>query len=298
MKRWLIVPYLILSLAIFAACGLGDDADDADDTAEEVATEVDVEGEATEADIGGDDAETPEMDMTPEMDTTPESDMTPEMDMTPETDMTGTPESDMTPEMDMTPDTDSTGTPESDMTPEADMTDTPDANTTPETDMTGTPEADSTPGMASGDGVTFAMGEPFLVGLPFQVTEVMVTVDEAMMVESMDDIEPETGNQFIGVSMMVENATGDRLPLAQFLATVSLTDASDEQYPVNLQATTSSMLDGSFQEALIESDGEAQGTVVFEVPEDVTDLTLVFDPDRPGGGADSIMVELEMMESQ
>lgn len=291
MKRRLIVPYLIFSLAIFAACGGGDDtedaADEAGETVEAIATDVDVEGEATEADIGADDAETPETDVAE----TPELDVTPEIDTTPETDLTGTPEVDTTPETDMTE------TPESDITPEADVTGTPDADTTPETDINGTPEADTTPDAAADDedeSVTFSMGEAFLVGLPYRVTEVMVTVDEAMMIESIEGVEPESGTQFVGVSMTVVNATSERLPLAQFLGTVSLMDASDEWYPASLQATTSSMLDGGFEEDLIEPGEEAQGTVVFEVPEDATGLTLVFGPST---GEESIVVELELTEN-
>lgn len=270
MKRRLIVPYLILSLAIFAACGGGDDTEDAageaGETVEAIATEVDAEGEATEADIGADDAETPETDVAE----TPELDVTPEIDTTPETDLTGT--------------------------PEADVTGTPDTDTTPETDVNETPEVDTTPDSAAGaedTSVTFSMGEAFLVGLPYRVTEVMVTVDEAMMIESIEGVEPEPGTQFVGVTMTVVNATSERLPLAQFLGTVSLMDASDEWYPASLQATTSSMLDGGFEEDVIEFGEEAQGTVVFEVPEDAPDLTLVF---GPSAGEESIVVELELTE--
>ncbi len=290
MKRRLIVPYLILSLAIFAACGGGDDtedaADEAGETVEAIATDVDAEREATEADIGADDAETPETDVAE----TPELDVTPEIDTTPETDLTGTPEVDTTPETDMTE------APESDITPEADVTGTPDTDTTPETDVNETPEVDTTPDSAAGaedTSVTFSMGEAFLVGLPYRVTEVMVTVDEAMMIESIEGVEPEPGAQFVGVTVTVVNATSERLPLAQFLGTVSLMDASDEWYPASLQATTSSMLDGGFEEDVIEPGEEAQGIVVFEVPEDASDLTLVF---GPSAGEESIVVELELTE--
>lgn len=290
MKRRLIVPYLILSLAIFAACGGGDDtedaADEAGETVEAIATDVDAEGEATEADIGADDAETPETDVAE----TPELDVTPEIDTTPETDLTGTPEVDTTPETDMTE------APESDNTPEADVTGTPDTDTTPETDVNETPEVDTTPDSAAGaedTSVTFSMGEAFLVGLPYRVTEVMVTVDEAMMIESIEGVEPEPGAQFVGVTVTVVNATSERLPLAQFLGTVSLMDASDEWYPASLQATTSSMLDGGFEEDVIEPGEEAEGIVVFEVPEDASDLTLVF---GPSAGEESIVVELELTE--
>lgn len=97
----------------------------------------------------------------------------------------------------------------------------------------------------------------------------------------------------MGVTVTVVNATSERLPLAQFLGTVSLMDASDEWYPASLQATTSSMLDGGFEEDVIEPGEEAQGIVVFEVPEDASDLTLVF---GPSAGEESIVVELELTE--
>lgn len=306
MKRVLFF-LLVFVLAFGAACG-GDD-DDADTGVEEGETETvvtepaddeetvevtEVEGDETpEADMTG----TPEDDIVETPDVTPDVDMTgtPEDDETPAADLTGTPEEDETPAMDMTetPETDMTGTPEADVTgtvedeetPEVDLTGTPEADETPATDMTETPEADGTP--AVGEGTEFAVGEPAEVG------DWTITVESVSTIEGNQFIEPEAGNQFLGVELTVENAGSDPVRVLRMLSQIQIETEDGETYDVSLTATTVAATEGqALPQAQIEPGEEVTGMVGFEVPEDATQLTLVIEPDD-GTTDDQVRIDLE-----
>lgn len=294
-QSWLLTGLLVIMLALVAACG--DDDDDDNNELEEAATEV--VGEVTEA-AEGDDAEATE-----EATATTADDMTtPTEDdgMTTETEDEGTPAGDegASTEMDGTPteaeadvtetDVDGTGTEDVDGTvteTDGTVTETEEADGTP-TEMDGTAEATETEvdGTPSDDGATAETGEPIEIGDTVVTVMEGVVLDATTIGEFGGILGLEEGNQFVGVSLTVENAGSDPIAVTELLGRMHLEDGDGEEYGVDLGATALALLSGEFENvSQIDAGDEVPLMVGFQVPEEVQldELTLIIESEDDTG---------------
>lgn len=293
------VGVLLLAGVLLAACGDDDDGDDADlgaDSGTPTVTVPDVD--VTTTDDAGDETTATEADTdvtTTEEATEPEGVETPtEEDGTPTEDedrVAGTPTED-----------DAVGTPT-----ENDETGTPtedDATgTAADDDATGTvgigestpteSDADTTPteadGTATDDDVT---GDTAEIGETIEGDGFMITVDSIEPFAGLPGVlEPESGNQYLAVTMTIENTGTDPLPLLRALSSLHIEDDSGERYDVDLMASAVLLFNNEgFSDTQLDSNAEVTGSAGFQVPEDADDLVLVIE-DATGG-----MVEVDLSD--
>lgn len=279
MRRYfLLMGALVLMLSLIAACGDDDDSGDDDtDIADDITVTVpDTGDEATEADDSADMTATTADGAA----TGTEADMSgTESDSaagTMDADATGTEDDDDADDGTETDDDDATGTEDDD-----DATGTEDDD-----EATGTEDDDVAEGTADDDGDDDGFGEPVTVG------DFILTVNDVMVLESGGIVAPDEGNQFLGVEMTIENTGTDQIGLSRALLQTHLEDDDGEEYEIDLAATAVAIFSGGFDaQAEIEPGAEITGIAGFQVPEDLSpeDLTLVIEPE----GAERIEIPLD-----
>lgn len=101
--------------------------------------------------------------------------------------------------------------------------------------------------------------------------------------------EADEGNQYVVVQLALKNVTEEFVHVSQLLQ-ASIRDDEDYSYNMTVAATDQPTFnDGQFAPGEVE-----RGTIVFEVPEDASGLTLQFDLDASiFGGIDRAEIDLE-----
>lgn len=282
---------VLLAGFLLAACGDDDDDDDLGSDAETTVTvpEVDAtEAEtmtedtaATEADTDATDTEgmaSPTGDATEdEADTTATGD---DMTSTEADDGTAT-ESDDTAGTPTESDS-AVGTPtEEDGTP----TESGDGTATETDDGTATESDDATGTVDDATGDTAELGSE-IEGDGFII--VVESVEPFVGVPGV--LDPEAGEQFVAVTVTIENTDSDPLPLLRTLSSMHLETGDGERHDVDLLASAVLLLnDQGIMDTQIGAGSEVTGSVGFQVPMDADELILVIEVSDTG---DTVEIDL------
>ena len=112
------------------------------------------------------------------------------------------------------------------------------------------------------------------VGDVVQLGEVALAVLGWSRLEGAQLAQPEAGNTFVAVELMLLNQ-GDRAANLSTLAQMSLKDAEDRRYTIDLLAATAA--GGAAPEGELAPGERVRGKIGFQVPTEATGLTFVFD---------------------
>jgi hypothetical protein len=114
----------------------------------------------------------------------------------------------------------------------------------------------------------------YRVGDVVQLGDVALAVVGWSRPEGTQFARPEAGKGFVGVELLVVNQ-GERAVNLSTLAQMSLKDAEDRRYTVDLLAATA--LGGAAPEGELASGERLRGSVGFQAPAEAAGLTFVFD---------------------
>lgn len=85
-------------------------------------------------------------------------------------------------------------------------------------------------------------------------------------------LDPDAGNEYLIVNLTASNTTNEE-QIVSSLLNFSVQDAAGESYNQSFTAGVETSLDGN-----IPAGEEMTGEIAYEIPEDATDLVLIFDP--------------------
>lgn len=183
--------------------------------------------------------------------------------------------------------------PDDDETPDADN-DTPaadDDTPTPETnDDDETPEPDDDDDEEDDDDADEEPEEvDAVIGSLVDGDQMHLVVEGVERTDSLGEFdEADEGMEFVVVHLAMKNVSGDFLTVSNFLQT-RVRDDEDYSYDQTFVGGGNTFNDGQFVPGEVE-----RGTVVFEVPDDATGLSLQFDFDVAiFGGIDRAYIDLE-----
>lgn len=114
----------------------------------------------------------------------------------------------------------------------------------------------------------------YAVGDVVQLGDVALTVLGWNRLEGTPFAQPEAGNTFVAVELMLLNQS-DRAANLSTLAQMSLKDGEDRRYTIDLLAATAA--GGAAPEGELAPGERVRGKIGFQVPADATGLTFVFD---------------------
>lgn len=135
---------------------------------------------------------------------------------------------------------------------------------------------------------TSAAQQTYKVGDLVAIGDWQIKINSVTYPQGSNFSKPDAGKKFVLVDLSVQNPTTESRPISS-LAQMKLKDASGQQYQLDLIAVTAAK--GTPPDGQVAAGETIRGQVGYQVPQDASGLTFVFEPDLLGNGKAFVKLE-------